>query len=86
MNYCALTNKLIIYPVKDKEGNCYEHIEITKWLVNNTISPVTGNPIYITDLIADINMLEIINKNKKNKSNKNNLKKIINFFYAKLFY
>ena len=60
MKYCALTNKVIIHPVKDKEGNCYEHIEITKWLVNNTISPVTGNPIYITDLIADIKI-----KNKK---------------------
>ena len=33
MKYCALTNKVIIHPVKDKEGNCYEHIEITKWLV-----------------------------------------------------
>lgn len=54
MIYCALTNKPIIHPVRDREGNCYEHIEITKWLVNNTLSPVTGNPIYITDLIADI--------------------------------
>ena len=54
MLYCCLTNKLIINGAIDKEGNIYEHIEITKWLVNNTLSPITGNPIYITDLIANV--------------------------------
>ena len=74
MIYCALTNKPIIHPVRDREGNCYEHIEITKWLVHNTIYQVTGNSIYITDLIADI-------KNKKNTYYFNNLNILSNIFF-----
>ena len=53
MKKCGITNKRIKHGVIDKEGNCYEHIEITRWLVNSNKSPVTGNPIYITDLISE---------------------------------
>ena len=48
--YCVLTLQLMVDPVMDIEGNTYERAAIEEWIKKDGTSPITRNPISISDL------------------------------------
>jgi hypothetical protein len=48
--YCPITQEVMKDPVVDIDGNSYERTAIEDWLARNTTSPITRNPLQITDL------------------------------------
>lgn len=48
--YCQLTLQLMVDPVIDAEGNTFERSAIEEWIKKEGTSPITRNPIAISDL------------------------------------
>lgn len=75
--FCPITIQLMINPVIGSDGHTYEKDAIEKWLSNNNSSPITKAPMFISQLIPNIALRNIIQDftalNKKailNPSNK----------------
>lgn len=58
--YCPISFKLMVNPVSDPEGNTYEKSDIEKWLATNQTSPITRNPLTITELQENITVKRAI--------------------------
>ena len=50
---CPITFELIIDPVIDAEGNTYEKVAILEWLSINSVSPITREPLSVSDLVPN---------------------------------
>lgn len=48
--YCQLTLQLFVDPVMDAEGNTYERAAIEEWIKKKGTSPITRNPLSVSDL------------------------------------
>jgi len=48
--YCPITDQLMVDPVIDRDGNSYERKAIEEWLGRCATSPITRNPLQISDL------------------------------------
>eukprot|EP01130_Rhizamoeba_saxonica_P002217 TRINITY_DN12067_c0_g1_i1.p1 TRINITY_DN12067_c0_g1~~TRINITY_DN12067_c0_g1_i1.p1 ORF type:complete len:757 (-),score=186.65 TRINITY_DN12067_c0_g1_i1:30-2300(-) len=48
--YCPITHDIMIDPVMDNDGNSYERGAITDWLQQNQTSPITREPLQLSDL------------------------------------
>ena len=57
---CPITQLPINNPMIDSEGNTYEEYAIIQWLSIKQISPITKNPLKITDLVRNRAMADII--------------------------
>lgn len=51
--YCPITYQLMVDPVMDPEGFSYERTAISEWLSRNQVSPLTRNPLKISQLIPN---------------------------------
>lgn len=58
--FCPLTLQIMKDPVVDPEGNSYEREAIESWLLKEGSSPITRNPLNITDLIPNRALREAI--------------------------
>ena len=54
--YCPITGSLLVNPVVDPEGHSYERESIIQWLNTKNISPMTRNPLHISDLKPNLNL------------------------------
>ncbi len=54
--YCPITGDLLVDPVVDPEGHSYERESIIKWLKTKNVSPMTRNPLVISDLKPNLNL------------------------------
>lgn len=50
---CCITQEIMTDPVVDHEGNTYERSAIVEWLRNHDTSPITRNPLDISQLIPN---------------------------------
>ena len=53
---CPITCQVFCDPVLAKDGHSYEREAITKWILDNGTSPLTGEPLEITDLVANTDL------------------------------
>ena len=65
---CPISQALLIDPVIDGEGNVYERTVILRWLVLG-VSPITGNPLCVSDLRDDDLLRRQIDRWKENNGN-----------------
>ena len=82
--FCPITIELMINPVIGSDGHTYEKDAIEKWLSNNNSSPITKAPMFISQLIPNIALRNIIqdfttlNKNTIQEFTAHNKKAILN--------
>ena len=81
--FCPITIQLMINPVIGSDGHTYEKDAIEKWLSNNNSSPITKAPMFISQLIPNIALRNIIqdftiNKNTIQEFTAHNKKAILN--------
>ena len=50
---CPITLELFRDPVRAKDGHVYERQAITRWILQHGTSPLTRQPLQITDLQSD---------------------------------
>lgn len=50
---CPITLTMMTDPVIDREGNTYERAAIAEWLHLHTTSPITRNPMQLSDLVPN---------------------------------
>jgi len=62
--YCPITCDLITDPVISKDGNSYEREAIENWIQVNGTSPVTRNPMTVSELRENNALYELIQKEK----------------------
>lgn len=62
--YCPITCELMIDPVISKDGNSYEREAIENWIRVNGVSPLTRNPLAITDLRDNNALYELIQEER----------------------
>jgi len=62
--YCPLTLQLMKDPVVDPEGNSFEREAVEDWLKRNETSPVTRNPLKMSDLIPNRALKDAIEDKK----------------------
>lgn len=54
---CPLTLELMINPVVNRHGNCYEKDALVEWLSQpNATCPLTRQPIRLSDFILDVKL------------------------------
>jgi hypothetical protein len=54
---CPLTLELMVNPVVNRQGNCYEKAALIKWLSQpNATCPLTRQPIRLSQFIPDANL------------------------------
>ena len=58
---CPITHNIMSNPYIDNDGNTYEYLAITKWLLNNNTSPITRQNLKLSDLKPNRSLLELIN-------------------------
>ena len=61
---CPITHNIMCNPYIDNDGNTYEYLAITKWLLNNNTSPITRQNLKLSDLKPNRSLLELINSFK----------------------
>ena len=71
---CPITQLEIVDPVIDREGNTYEKSAIETWLQTHNISPITRNPMSISDLVPNRALISNNSNNSNNSSNENSSK------------
>ena len=76
---CPITQLPIDTPVIDPEGNTYEEYAIVQWLNIKQVSPITKNPLKISDLVKNRAIANIIEtmKNLEIKTTENHETNII---------
>jgi uncharacterized protein YegL len=57
---CPITKSVMINPYIDKEGNSFEYSAILEWLKYNNKSPITRNPLILSDLTPNRALKDII--------------------------
>lgn len=57
---CPITRSVMINPYIDQEGNSFEYSAIVEWLKYNKKSPITRNPLILSDLKPNRALKEII--------------------------
>ena len=61
MMICPITHEIMRDPVSDNEGNNYEKSAITEWITRgNKNSPTTRQPLFLTDLIPNRELKDVI--------------------------
>ena len=58
--FCPISKAVMINPYVDNEGNSYEYASITEWLKYNQTSPITRNPLMLSQLTPNRALKEII--------------------------
>ena len=57
---CPITKSLFVNPVVAADGRSYEMYAIRKWFSERTTSPVTGEHLSATTLVANHNLAKMI--------------------------
>jgi hypothetical protein len=63
--YCIITTELMTDPVISKEGFSYEREAIEHWIRANRVSPLTRQPLAISDLRENNALYQLIQREKK---------------------
>jgi len=63
--YCPITMEVMVEPVIDNQGVSYEKKAIEAWLLNNDTSPVTRQPLKLSDLKPNHALRDIIEEWRK---------------------
>jgi U-box domain len=58
---CIITHDLLKHPVISCHGHCYSKEPILEWLNKKSVCPLTGEPLYENDLIADQTIQKLVN-------------------------
>ena len=65
---CPITQDIMKEPVIDREGNTYEKSAIEEWLISNNTSPITRNPLILSDLSINRSLKNAIEDYKNDSS------------------
>ncbi len=58
--YCPITYTVMLDPVIGSDGHTYERSAITQWLQNSGTSPITKQPMSLSNLVPNIALRDTI--------------------------